>query len=289
MKIDSVFDRQMILWGAEGQRKLGATRVAIVGLGGLGSHVAQQTGYIGIGGYCLIDSQKVDRTNLNRLVGAFTTDIDVPKVEIASRMLSQIRPGADVEKVAASLVSPEAFAGIKKADVVLGCVDDDAVRFILMELCSAYDKPYLDLASDIDAQDGLSFGGRLAFSIGGRGCLHCWDMLDQKEIDRGLSTLARVEERKAIYGVDSRALELSGPSVVCLNGTIASLGVTELMCFVTGLRPPISRVTYYGQSALLTKPKDLPAVDCYYCKDVFRKAEAADVERYLSQDLPYLK
>lgn len=288
---DDFYDRQTALWGAEGQQRIEAARVTIVGLGGLGSFVAQELAHLGAYKYGLIDGQKVDRTNLNRLIGATPEDISggTLKVDVAARLIRSIRPKAEVERIPQSLVSPAAFSCIRAADVVFGCVDNDTVRFILMELCAAYKKPYLDIATDIDTQDGLVFGGRIAFSMGGDGCLHCWDLLDEEEVSLGLSNKAREEERRKIYGIDRRALELSGPSVVSLNGTVASLAVTEFMCFVTGIRPPRPRLTYYGQTAMLTKPKDTPSANCYYCKEVFGKAEGADVERYLKQDLPFLK
>ena len=61
------FDRQILLFGAAGQEKIAAARVAIVGLGGLGSHVAQQLAYLGVRSLVLVDGDCVTRSNLNRL------------------------------------------------------------------------------------------------------------------------------------------------------------------------------------------------------------------------------
>ena len=64
------FSRNIALFGVDGQHKISKTKVAIVGLGGIGSHVAQQLAYLGILDYTLIDDDTVSRSSLNRVIGA---------------------------------------------------------------------------------------------------------------------------------------------------------------------------------------------------------------------------
>jgi tRNA A37 threonylcarbamoyladenosine dehydratase len=59
------FDRNERFFGKEGQEKIRASRVAIVGVGGLGTHVVQQLSLLGVGGLALIDGEEVDHTNRN--------------------------------------------------------------------------------------------------------------------------------------------------------------------------------------------------------------------------------
>ena len=68
------FSRQSFL-GAQSERKLAETRVAIVGLGGGGSHIAQQLAHVGVGHFRLIDPDCMEASNLNRLVGATQSDV----------------------------------------------------------------------------------------------------------------------------------------------------------------------------------------------------------------------
>ncbi len=93
------FDRQILLFGEEGQKKIAAVHVAIVGLGGLGSHVAQQLAYLGVERFVLIDGDIVQKTNLNRLIGATVEDADAKrlKVDVSERTIKAIQPAA-VEK-----------------------------------------------------------------------------------------------------------------------------------------------------------------------------------------------
>src|SRR5215469_15661793 len=91
------FSRQSFL-GPDSEKQFAHTRVVIVGLGGGGSHIAQQLAHIGVGNFALIDPQDMEDSNLNRLVGATEWDVanKTPKVEIASRLITGVRPWATV-------------------------------------------------------------------------------------------------------------------------------------------------------------------------------------------------
>ena len=85
-----------------------------------------------------------------------------------------------------------------------------------------------------------------------------------------------------MYGVGRRVLGRSGPSVVSINGVVASVAVTEFMVAVTGIRPPTRVLMYYGHMGRLTKPPE-PQGDCYYCKSIQGRGADADVHRYIRE------
>ena len=68
------FDRQIRLFGKEGQERIKNTYITIVGAGGLGSHVIQQLAFLGVGCLSIVDPEDLDETNLNRLIGAHWDD-----------------------------------------------------------------------------------------------------------------------------------------------------------------------------------------------------------------------
>ena len=70
-----------------------------------------------------------------------------------------------------------------------------------------------------------------------------------------------------------------------INGVVASLGVTEFMVAVTGLRPSKPVITYYGKMGRLTSPADAPAPDCYYCLDAKGLGDRADVQHYVRESV----
>ena len=140
------YDRNIRFFGKDGQRKLQQTRVALIGVGGLGSPMAQHLALLGVGSVTLVDDQELDETNRNRFIGARNDDPvpGSPKVNLAARLIQEINPDVDAKPIQMGLVSPDAFEAVKSADWVFGCFDEDGPRFVLNELCSAYEKPWLN-------------------------------------------------------------------------------------------------------------------------------------------------
>lgn len=257
--------RQEQLFGASGQARLASTYAVIAGLGGLGSHVAQQLAYLGVKRFGLIDDEPVDATNLNRLVGAGSADVGRRKVEVAEAMIKRIMPEASVASVVRRLPHADAASLLDASPVVFGCLDNDAARLSLTEDCSARGLVYFDLASDTGGNDDPWYGGRVVFCDGQR-CLVCLKLLSQRELAVASMTPDQRRDHAHIYGVDVAALEQSGPSVVSVNGVVASLAVTEFMVWRTGLRAPRPHVIYRADLARITVNTDPPDPDCYYCQ-----------------------
>lgn len=281
MSIDR-FNRHLPLFGKEGQQKLRAAHAAVVGVGGLGTHVVQQLALLGIGGLTLVDGEELDQTNKNRYVGAWHDDPTpgTKKVDLGERLAKAIDPSLEVKTIDRTFISPEGFEAITQSGVVFGCLDKDGPRFVLNELCLAYGLPLFDLASDIITGKSLSYGGRVSAIVDGTACLVCQDCLDMNEVQHQLISRETREDRAKIYGVDLALLDRTGPSVVSINGVIASLAVTEYMAFATGLRVPKRLLTYHGHLGKVTLATDEPKPDCYYCKVLRGTRERADVHRY---------
>jgi molybdopterin/thiamine biosynthesis adenylyltransferase len=281
---DKRFDRNIRFFGKEGQEKLAKVKVTLCGAGGLGTHVLQQLALLGVGSLTLIDNETIEETNRNRYITIRHVDT-IPctsKVQIGKRLVNEVNPDVKVVTVPDELASEEAFEAIISADYVFGCLDKDAPRMILNELCTAYEKPYIDIASDIIPGESPDYGGRVCISWDGNGCLDCFDLLDKEEIKIQLESKEARQDRAEIYGVPMDDLDEAGPSVVSINGVIASIGVTEFMLWVTGIRMPNRVITYNGKMGIVTLSKDLPAPDCYYCKELRGKSDSANVRRYLN-------
>ena len=280
--MDDRFARHMPLFGAEGQEKIRGTRAAVIGVGGIGSHIVQQLAFLGVEDFLLVEPEELDETNRNRFIGSRHDDPvpGTPKLDIAERLVKSVQPAARLQRVSDTLVSDAGYDAVKAADVVFGCFDKEAPRLILTELCSAYSRNYIDVASDVIPGSPPEWGGRVCTSWNGNSCLICLDELDVDEAGRQLAGPEGEALRRAIYGVDETHLDGGGPSVVSVNGVVASLAVTEFMAGVTGLREPAPLLTYRGWSGIITRRAD-PLSGCYYCSGVRGKREAADVERYI--------
>ncbi len=268
------YSRNEALFGVEGQRKIAATRVAILGLGGLGSHIAQQLAYLGVASYALIDQDVVTESSLNRLIGAVDADIEAKteKVKVAKRMIEAINPAADAKALCAKLDASEAETLISEADVVFACLDRDLARLQATVLCSRYAKPCFDLASDTGEEDDQPwYGGRVIFCDGSR-CLVCLGLLDQEEMRRESKTPAQREAHERIYGVRQGALAGTGPMVVSVNGVVASIAITEFMVLRTGMRELHSYLIYHGAQQVIRHSLDTPESGCYYCDGTWGSA-----------------
>lgn len=282
------FDRNERLFGKEGQRKLRQSRVTVMGAGGLGSIAIAELALLGVGAIDAVDCEDLSLSNRNRYFGAWHSDPipGTPKVELAKRHVELIDPSITFTAIKADIVSARALETLKGADFVLSCVDNDGVRFFLNEACLAYDKPLIDLASDVPEPG--KFGGRVSIITGDHGCLHCLDLLDQDEVRRFVSNTEMVENEAAVYGVKAQALSGTGPSVVSVNGTVASLGVTALMALAAELKLTYNLLSYRGDLGTVSRRTTAGLDDCYYCSFVRRQGDGADISRYFRLNAPSL-
>jgi molybdopterin/thiamine biosynthesis adenylyltransferase len=282
------FDRQLLLFGEAGQAKIAGTTVTIAGLGGTGSHAAQQLAFLGVRNFNLIDADHATKSSRNRLIGMRPSDVaaKTPKVVIAERMIREIEPEAEITIIIDTFLSEAGAAELARASVIIGCVDRDGARLLLNEFACAYNRPYLDIATDTDKDaDQVTFGGRLMFRTSGDACVYCMDLLDKEAVHRDLTSPERRGEEDAMYGVKRGTLGDRGPSVVSLNGTLTSIAVTEFMVFVTGVpRPPRRVLRYDGLRGIVNEPKDPPRPGCPYCTQA-GLGDAVDWHRHIRAGL----
>ena len=100
------FSRTELLIGVDGIEKLKKSKVAVFGIGGVGSFVVEGLARAGIGSFILVDNDEVDITNINRQLIATHDTIGKPKVEIAKERILKINPEANVE-IRQELFMPE--------------------------------------------------------------------------------------------------------------------------------------------------------------------------------------
>jgi molybdopterin-synthase adenylyltransferase len=261
------YDRQIALFGQDGQNRLRAARVGIVGLGGLGSPIAQQMAYLGVVSFVLVDGDHTSNHSLNRQVSAYPGDAKTLKTDLAERMIRAIQPETRVINIPHDLPHTEAETALQDVTLILGGVDHDTPRLRLTDFASTHRIVYIDAATDIHADAGsLDYGGRIVTAGTSPGCLFCLNLLDQQQIRQAAMAPEQRAAEAAIYGVPRDDLKETGPSVVTLNGVVASLATTEAMVHLTGLRTPTKHLVYYGhQGGVVRTNLDPPALTCPYC------------------------
>lgn len=228
--MSDVFSRQSFL-GKDSEALFADTRIGIVGLGGGGSHIAQQSAHAGFGKFALFDPDFTDFPNLNRTVGATFKDArsKTPKVAVAKRMINGINPQADVWLIQAKW--QEDFQALRACDVILGCIDGFSERAQLEESCRRAMIPLIDIGMDVHKGEPYSISGQVVVSMPGGPCFKCVGFIRQKDLDD--------EGRR--YGEAG-----ANPQVVWANGVLASTAVGLLVCMLAPWCPPRPGIAFLG-------------------------------------------
>ncbi len=127
--------------GLDGQKKLEAARVLLVGAGGLGSPAAYYLAAAGIGTLRIADDDVVDRSNLQRQILHTDARIGTPKVESAAIALSALNPRTKVEAVRERITSDNVERLLEGIDVVVDGADNFPARYLLNDACVKLGKP----------------------------------------------------------------------------------------------------------------------------------------------------
>lgn len=266
-----VYDRQIRVFGMEGQRILQGLTVGIVGVGGIGSLTFVLLVRLGVGCIIILDPDAVELSNLNRLAGATLEDAAKhrPKVNTLARYAASINPAIIVIPLQKSILEQESQEHLKGCDVVFGCTDNQSSRWILNKLAVEHLVPYFDTGTGIKA--GLNqtierAGGQVRVVIPGMGCLNCIGGLKMDIVQQEM--LPEPDHNVAIPLGYIEGADIKAPAVASLNGVIANLAITEFMAFVTGFRPVRRFVGYDFMNATVlpyTFPRD---PNCFTCSPV---------------------
>jgi adenylyltransferase/sulfurtransferase len=127
--------------GVDGQRKLLAGRVLLIGAGGLGCPLAQYLAAAGVGTLGLVDHDKVEASNLQRQVLYGTADVGRPKVDVAAERIHAQNPDVRVVTHAVRLTSGNALELLADWDVIVDGSDNFPTRYLVNDACVLLGKP----------------------------------------------------------------------------------------------------------------------------------------------------
>ncbi|MCK0506948.1 HesA/MoeB/ThiF family protein [Aromatoleum anaerobium] len=133
--------------GVEGQEAILASRVLVIGAGGLGSPAAMYLAAAGVGTVVLCDGDTVDLTNLQRQILHSAEGVGRLKVESGRDTLLRLNPQARIEPLAMRLEGAELDEQVAAADLVLDCSDNFATRHAINRACVRFRKPLVSGAA----------------------------------------------------------------------------------------------------------------------------------------------
>ena len=153
--------------GVEGQRRLKAARVLVVGAGGLGSPAALYLAAAGVGVLGLVDFDRVEFSNLQRQILHGTSAVGTSKLASAAARLGDVNPGVEIVRHEVHLSSANALDILRGYDVVLDGSDNFPTRYLVNDACALLGKP--DVYGSI-----FRFDGQAAVFWAARGpCYRC--------------------------------------------------------------------------------------------------------------------
>jgi len=139
----------------DGQARLTAARVLLVGVGGLGSPVALYLAAAGVGHITLIDDDTVDLTNLQRQIAHTTARVGQSKVDSAAEAMRAINPDITIETICERADADLLGRLVATADLIVDCCDNFATRHAINRACVTHRKPLV-------AGAAIRFDGQLS-------------------------------------------------------------------------------------------------------------------------------
>ena len=275
-----MYDRQSRLFGDAGQALLRRTRVGIVGLGGAGSILAELLGRLGVGGFVLADPDRVEVTNLPRLIGARRRDAVVPswlprviadrlrepKVRIATRNIRRANRDARIEAMARDFLDEDVAARFTDCDFLFLAADTMAARLLFNAIVHQYGIPGIQVGAKIPVADDGAVGNVFCVSrmvTPEQGCLWCNGLINPGRLqDEAVPEAAR---RGYAYLNDPAVV---APSVITINAIACAHAADDFLFHLTGLKYDDAETGWFRwNSRRAVAGYDMPrrGVDCAEC------------------------
>lgn len=281
------FDRQVRIFGDVGQVVLGSSKVAIIGLGGVGSLLAEYLAHLGVGYFILIDPDRIEDTNLPRVVYATRWDartwftgtpwpewvrklarrLAAPKVNISARLIRRINKRAKVEALCRDMLEPDVAAKLRDCDYIFLAADSMRARLLFNAIVHQYLIPGVQVGSKVvhDEKSGEITGVHSIVRpvTPDCGCLWCNQLINRSKLQEEAQT---ERERRAQRYVEDA--DVAAPSVITLNAIGASQAANDFMFYMTGLTSEDASTSYMRfdprkRGAYLDKPRR--SFDCTEC------------------------
>ena len=269
-KFKEMLKRTYSAWGEDKQSILGRLHCGVVGLGSVGSIVAESLARMGVQTISLIDFDTVKEHNLDRLVHATVADIGRHKVELAREELRRHATADDVD-VRAHKKSVTKENGLKAAldcDVLFSCVDRPWPRQVLNVLASAHDIPVVDGGVHVRVKTNgtiKSAEWSAHVAVSGRACLECLGQFDPANVT--LERQGLLDDPNYIKGLPREHVLRRNENVFGFALGAAGMMVSQFLSMVVrpvGLGNPGAQTYYFATGVLDSDFRARCKPECLY-------------------------
>lgn len=229
-----MFNRSILALGVETIKSMMYDQsITIVGVGGVGSIIAENLIHMGFQRINLVDFDVVEMSNLNRLVGATYEDAKrkLPKVDVIARHLRSINPRASVRTYCKSVFDKDVENVIALSDWIFLTTDNYSSCVHVQELAFEYYVPFISAATNIVVEDNKITDMRgevLLIRIGDRMCLNCLGKIDKKELIYETHPDPKIREQMVQKGY-VRGADVKDPAVKTLNSMVSTIATDVLI------------------------------------------------------------
>lgn len=250
--------RQALMLGEAGQHLLSSCLVGVVGLGGGGSILVQELAHLGVGGIVGIDCDVMKELNLNRVVGSTPKDAleRRKKGAVLKRLVRSIDPKIRFRFVDGDVTHEHVTKELLDCDFIFLATDSLSSRNVVNQLCYQFMIPGIQIGAkvqtDSESGDVTQIHGNLRWMHPDCGCLACHGAINAAALAKELLS---PEERKAQDYLDEE--EVPDPSVVTLNGTVASLAATDFLLWRTALFAALTKAFNLNNRVWLPQTREL--------------------------------
>lgn len=226
------------VWGSRAQADLARTRVGIVGLGSVGSVVAEVLARTGVRSLTLIDHEVIEERNLDRTFGAAVQSIGENKALLAAERVRNSASARDFSTtpVPHRLETEVGVAAALDCDALVSCVDRPWPRFVLSVIAYAHLIPVIDggVLARVDDAGHLIHVDWRSHTVGlERPCLYCIGALRRSDV--ALDREGKLDEPDYVAGLPPEEREmLQGRNVFAFSVAVGALEVLQLIGLVTG-------------------------------------------------------
>lgn len=228
------------VWGEENQSILSRLHIGIVGLGSVGSIVAEALSRIGVSRITLIDHDKIELRNLDRTLGAKMEDVinKTPKVKVSERVInaSHTSPKIDILPFEGTLRSLEGLSHALDCDILFSCVDRPFPRHMLNSLAYGHLIPVIDggIKVKVNNHGKLLHADWRIHTVGpGRACMVCLGALNMVEV--ALDMDGKLDDPVYIQGLGPELNPLlQRQNVFPFSLSVAAHEVLHLMGLIAG-------------------------------------------------------
>jgi len=262
-----IYKRTATVWGMANHGQLARLRIGIVGLGSVGSIVAESLARMGVERLLLLDFDEVQLHNLDRLLGATESDVGLSKVLIAHRQILKSATAANpqIKAVISAVTEEDGYRNVLDCDLLFSCVDRPWPRQIQNHIAYNHLIPVIDGGIQVrfDPKTRIFKGADWQAQVVGpeRPCLQCLKVFNPSDV--GTEKAGLLDDPTYLEGLPVDHGFKRNENIFPYSMNLASLEVMQFIEMVTG----IADTFYYGTQRYTYNQGFIRTHDQLRCED----------------------